>query len=423
MKKCIVIGGGFAGLTSAAYLVNSGINIELLEASQKLGGRAYSFKDKETGLVLDNGQHIMMGCYKETLKFFDLIGAKENLLFQDHLKVNFVAEGFKIFPLNASKLFYPFNLLLALLNYKAISLSERLKLLKFFLKLYLYSDRDLEKISVYEWIELENQNENIRKAFWEILAVGALNTNINKVSAKIFSDILKQIFFRGNKAAAIILPKFGLTGTYCNKAQKFIEEKGGTINLSEQVLGFEIIDNKIISIKTSKREIKNFDYVISAIPFYALEKILSGRFLSYVPFKYSAILSCHVKLKEKKLNDHFYGFINSKVHWVFNHENHLTIVISDANNFIDKPKEELFEMIISELEKFIYINRSDISSYKILKEKRATFIPSKDVINNRNKQITDIRNLFLAGDWVDTNLPSTIESAVKSGRVAADFIL
>ena len=132
MKKVIVIGGGFAGLSSAAFLANSGHKVELIEASPKLGGRAYSFKDDETGSVIDNGQHILMGCYKETLRFLRLIGAEKNFHFQEKLKVNFINENGKLFRLEATKLFYPLNLLFGLLNFEALSFINRLKLLKFF---------------------------------------------------------------------------------------------------------------------------------------------------------------------------------------------------------------------------------------------------------------------------------------------------
>ena len=90
MKKCIVIGGGFAGLTSAVYLTKAGYNVEIIEASSKLGGRAYSFLDKNTSTVIDNGQHILMGCYDETLKFIKLIKAEDNFHFQKRLRVIFL---------------------------------------------------------------------------------------------------------------------------------------------------------------------------------------------------------------------------------------------------------------------------------------------------------------------------------------------
>src|SRR5690554_6132605 len=134
MKKVIVIGGGFAGLSAASFLSDSGFKVELLEASPKLGGRAYSLRDETTGSVIDNGQHILMGCYKETLNFLRLIGASKNFIYQDRLKVNFLNEEGKLFRLEATQLFYPLNLLFGLLNFEGLSFINRLLLLKFFLK-------------------------------------------------------------------------------------------------------------------------------------------------------------------------------------------------------------------------------------------------------------------------------------------------
>jgi uncharacterized protein with NAD-binding domain and iron-sulfur cluster len=101
----------------------------------------------------------------------------------------------------------------------------------------------------------------------------------------------------------------------------------------------------------------------------------------------------------------------------------LNIVISDANELVNKPDEELIEMVKVELKKFFLLDSELITAYKIIKEKRATFIPSQDVLNKRPAQKTKIKNLILAGDWVDTGLPSTIESAVKSGNIATDLII
>lgn len=424
MKKVIVAGGGFAGLTAASYLADSGHKVELIEASPKLGGRAYSFIDEVTNSVVDNGQHILMGCYHETLKFLKLIGVESNFCYQERLKVNFLKENSSLSALEATQLPYPFSLFFGLLNFDVISFINRLKLLRFFLKLFFYSDEELKKLSVYQWLVLEGQNEEIRKAFWDFLAIGALNTNTNKASAKVFADILKEIFFKGNKAAAIILPKKGLTDSYCNDAKSFVERKGGVINLSEQVTGFEIENDKVVKIITSKRTIEDFDFTISAIPWFALEKIYKDEDINFV-FEHSSILTIHLwgneKLKQVQ-HLHFVGLIGSPVHWIFTNKDNITLVISDANDLIDKPKEELFTMAAAELKKYADIKKEDISSYKIIKEKRATFVPDTESLIKRPDQKTKIKNLFLAGDWVNTGLPSTIESAVKSGRLAAELV-
>ncbi len=424
MAKCIIIGGGFAGLSSAVFLSRAGINVELLEASPKLGGRAYSFKDNSTGSIIDNGQHIMMGCYGETLKFFKIIGAGNNLSYQKKLFINFIKENMQEFPLTAYPLPYPFNLITGLLNYKALSLKDRITLLKFFIKLPFYTNNNLKELSVFEWLKKENQNLNIRDSFWKILVAGALNTGMEKASAKIFYNILIQMFFKGSKSSVIILPRYGLSQTYCENAAKFIKENSGIIHLSEGAVEFVADNNSIKKIKTSKRIIDDFDFVISSVPLFAAEKIINFNSIIKVPcLSYSPILSIHVWLKQNNLKKDFYGLIDSAVHWIFNHQDHITIVISDAAELIDKQNDDIACVVFNELEKFVKIKKEDITSFKVIKEKRATFIPSGDTITERLNTRTKLSNFFLAGDWIDTGLPSTIESAVKSGRLAAECVI
>lgn len=424
MRSCIIIGGGIAGLASAANITKQKIKVTLLESSPKLGGRAYSFTDKKTNDILDNGQHILMGCYSDTIKFLRLIGAEDNFVYQKRLTVNFLKSGFELFKLEAGPLFYPFNLLTGLLNFNAINLRDRLSLIRFMIKLPFTSNQKLIKRSVREWLIEEKQSNNATSSFWEIIAIGALNTNIDKASAFMFREILMKIFFNGSFASTIIIPKYGLTESYVNDAKNYIENNGGEIRTSYPVKQFDIVNNKIIAIKTAEETIKDFDYVISAVPFYAFNKIYPELFLDDdIDLEYSSILNVHIWLKNNPLNEQFYGLINSPVHWIFNKGTHINLVISDADYLIDKSSEEIYRMCVDELINYTEIKESDILNYKVLKEKRATFIPSNKIIYSRPSSKTKISNLFLAGDWTDTGLPSTIESAVKSGRVAAELIL
>ncbi|MCU0414718.1 MAG: hydroxysqualene dehydroxylase HpnE [Ignavibacteriaceae bacterium] len=423
-KKVIVIGGGFAGLSAAAYLTSKKYKVTLLEASPKLGGRAYSFLDKETNSIIDNGQHILMGCYYYTLEFLSLIGAKENFSIQKRLEVNFVKEGFRVFPLKGFPFIYPINLMVGLLKYDAIGLADRLSLLKVFFMLPFLSHYRFSNINIKEWLEKENQSQNVQDAFWGILAVGALNTSMQKASAKIFIDILKQIFLKGNKAATIVLPKYGLSESYCKNAEEYIGKNGGEIILSEPVEKIVISEDKVTEIHSSKKVFLDFDYVVSAIPAFALNRIIDDENRINIPdFKYSSILNIHLWLKENKIPEVFFGLINSPLHWVFNKGTHLNIVISDANELVNKSDEDKIKVVKDEMKKFFLLDSELITGYKIIKEKRATFIPSNDILDKRPSQRTQIKNLVLAGDWVDTGLPSTIESAVKSGKVAADLII
>lgn len=423
MKHCIVIGGGIAGLTSAAYLTKQNIKVTLLESSPKLGGRAYSFTEQKSNDVVDNGQHILMGCYSDTLHFLKLIGAKENFIYQKRLRIYFLTKEGKQLSLKSFTSIYPFNLLLALLNFKVITFAERLSLLKFVMKLPFISHQRLLDKNVRDWLKEEKQSNDTIKSLWEIIAVGALNTNIDKASAFMFREILMKIFYNGNFASTIILPKYGLSDAYIENAKDFIESHGGKIKLSSTVREFIINNNKIVEIKTADTVYKDFDYIISAIPFYALNNIYPELFENDKnELEYSSILNIHIWLKTNPLKEQFYGLIDSLVHWVFNKGNHINLVISDADYLIDKSAEEIYQMCVSELIKYTKLEESDVLEYKVLKEKRATFIPSNKITNVRPSSNTKIANLFLAGDWTDTGLPSTIESAVKSGRIAAELI-
>lgn len=156
-EKIVVIGGGFAGLTSAALLSQQGHKILLFEASSKTGGRAYSFTDAATGDVLDNGQHILMGCYHETLHFLSLIGAKKNFSFQKKLKIDFLRKNFEVLTLKSSILPYPLNLLSAIFFYQALELKDKMSMIRFFIRLPFILQDDIRELSVSEWLIKEKQ--------------------------------------------------------------------------------------------------------------------------------------------------------------------------------------------------------------------------------------------------------------------------
>ena len=424
MKRCLIIGGGIAGLTAASILSSKKNPVTLIESSPKLGGRTYSFFDSETNSVVDNGQHIMMGCYKDTLAFINLIGAENNFVYQKNLALEFLDKTKKQFTLNSDKYFYPLNLVYSITKYDALTLIDKLSFIGFILKLPFISKKSLINKNVFDWLTQQNQNLNLISKFWEILCVGALNTSLEKASAFIFYDILLEIFFKGNFSSTIILPKYGLSESLINPAAGFIMNNGGKIILSETVKEIVIENRKVKSLKTDCNNYEDFDFVISALPLYALEKILPAKNLGIaINLEYSTILNVHLWVENINLKKSFYGFLGSTLHWVFIKNDHINIVISNADYLADKSKEEILDFVLLELKEFVNIDNTNLKHYKIIKEKRATFIPSKEIINTRPDSKTLIENLFLAGDWINTGLPSTIESAVRSGRIAAEFIL
>jgi len=178
-------------------------------------------------------------------------------------------------------------------------------------------------------------------------------------------------------------------------------------------------ENEIKKIITNKRTITDFDFIISAVPPYSLQKIKMNNYIfGNDSFDYSTILNIHLWMGKNHLDKNFYALIDSPVHWVFNKGSYLNLVISNANKFNDMDNEQILNIALAELEKYLLITPEEITHSKIIKEKRATFLPSLKSAKNRSNSKTILKNFFLAGDWTNTGLPSTIESAIKSGWTA-----
>ncbi|MEI7811794.1 MAG: hydroxysqualene dehydroxylase HpnE [Ignavibacteria bacterium] len=427
MGKIAVIGGGLAGLSSAVLLSEAGYQVELFEAAPKLGGRAYSFHDSLTNDIIDNGQHIMMGCYTETLRFLKLTQSLNRISVNKNLKINFLSREKGLLKLEAKSGFYPVNLLLGLLGFKMLDWKERLEILKVFSRLFFIKPGLSSNLTVFQWLKKERQSDKTIKSFWEILVAGALNTEINIASAEIFISMLKTIFLTGNKAAAIIIPKTGLSELFCENALDFIIKHGGKVHLSMPVSSLETQDNRIMKIVLKNSTRDDFDFIISAVPFYALNKILQREscFASINDtLRTSPILSAHLWLKENNFAEEFYGLIDSPVHWVFNHDSYITIVISSADKLIQKSKEEILRLMLAELEAFFsFFRKENVYHSIVIKEKRATFVPDIDSPGRRAGINLNITNLVVSGDWTNTGLPATIESAILSGRLAFNEIV
>lgn len=430
MKHVIVVGGGLAGLSTAVYLSEKNIKVTLLEASPKLGGRTYSLKNENQNDIYDNGQHLMMGCYDETLSLLKELGSYEKVELQKQMAITFVEEGGIQTKLKAPRIFYPLNLLLAILKYKTLSLKDRFRIIDFIMDLGCCADEDLKNLTVIEWLLQKDQNDETIKKLWEILIVGTMNTTPEKASAQVFDEVLREVFLGGSRASKIVLPKVGLSELFTIPAEKFLESKKCIIKTSEKVENVTLQNDKIVVIKTNKSIYENFDAVVFAIPPYSFDKIsfldslgkiTSHRFQLFVgEFKYSSILNIHLWLKENPFTEKFYGLIESEIHWLFNHGKHISLTVSSADALCEMENEMILEDFYSELKIYFPIFKKElVTEWKIIKEKRATFVPDC-ASNELRKSITSpFPNMFFAGDWTDTELPATIEGAVLSGRLAA----
>lgn len=420
MTKILIIGGGLAGLSSAVFLSKAGYEAEIIEASPYLGGRTRSFIDKISDTEIDNGQHILMGAYKATFEYLKLIKSENLLTFQNSLTVNFINCSKHIFSLKSPNKFYPVNLIKALLNYNALNGKEKLNVFQFLIKLIFKNSNKESEQNVHQYLKYQKQTENIIKSLWEIIGVGALNTSLNEASVTTFENLLRKIFFTDNFSSTLVIPKAPLSKIFVNPAIRYFNENGINFSLSEKVIKFEGESNSVKKVITANREISDFTDIVLAIPPHALNKINSSIPITEQNIEhlsYSPIITIHLWEHESTFNHEYIGLIDSPIHWIFNHGDYVSIVISAADRLVNKENEEIFEEISKEISRFFPdFNSNNIKYYRILKEKRATIKSDNRNLSIRKNLSSNFNNVFIAGDWTNINLPATIESAVLSGK-------
>jgi squalene-associated FAD-dependent desaturase len=424
MAKCLVIGGGLAGLSASVFLNKAGYKVTLIEASPKLGGRAYSFN--WNNLVIDNGQHLMMGCYKNTIDFLRITGGFDKVSFGKSLKMLFVQYGGRISELNAPSQLYPLNLAWAMLRFQAFNLSDRLRILYLFLKLPTLKAADFRYVNIEQWLKKMSQPAKVINTFWNLLAVSMLNTDIDSASAGVFINVLKTLFLGGRNNSTILLPQGGLSEIFADKAEEYLLKSHCEIKKSEKIIDLIADKEKIKKIITNRQEYNDFDFIVSAIPINSIMKILPPEIVAeniITDLKYSPIVNVHIKLNENPFSEEYYGLLDSKIHWVFNKGSHINIVISGAENLLEMDNKLIMELVCTELENhFPCFYEKQIDDFIVIKEKKATFMSTDSNLDIRKKIKPVWKNLIFAGDWINTGLPSTIESAITSGKQALELI-
>ncbi len=435
MKLVTIIGGGLAGLSSAIFLHKKGYNVQIYESSPKLGGRAYAFYDREKNLYFDNGQHILAGWYENTFEYLKIIGSYDKLDFQSNLEVNFYDTNKNSYNLKTYNLPAPFNLLVGLLNFQALSFSDKFSVFKIY---KIFTDKSLEQLgNVAELLRAIKQTPNLIKYFWEPFILAVFNARPENINCKIFIDILKNGFSK-KSFSNLVIPKVNLNELFIDDALTYFKRNNINITGKEKITRM-VIENKKIkyALTESGNEVKS-DYFVSSLPFFRFKDIFeindyNQYFKSVGELKPSSIISVHLFFENDIPNDllknnsfGMTGLIGTKVQWIFKRNSkHLSLVISASDfldEFTDESNETIYKNCLSELSKCLKgFNDLIIKDYKIIKEKRATFIPDNLSVDKRPNHKTQIQNFFIAGDWTNTGLPATIESAIKSSKIISNY--
>ena len=436
-NNAIVIGGGIAGIYSAILLQEKGYIVSLIEQRKFLGGRTYSVK-KSLKPQYDNGQHLLMGCYRNLLQFFKKIGSLSEIHFQDSFSVKIIDRTGKIGIIRDTK-FLPFGLILlvSLLKYPYIGFQEKLSAIFTLVKMKFINRKNpkYQSFSFSEWLEHNGQSKNVIEKFWDLVILPTLNDHVSKVSADMGLMVFQESVLRGNRYVKLGFPKGTLDEIISIPGKEFIENKGGTIYVGNGVMKLFYKDNKITDIELKDGTKLSADVIISAVPSNSLYKILpeelqSDKFFNRLPqIEHSSIVNIYIWLNTRIMNDQFINVIDSPLQWIFNKSSQdnqyqlLDISISDGKDLLQKTTADIIDLIFKELKSiFPEFDVKFVEKYKIIKERKATFRCTPNTKKYRLTNISPIDNLYIAGDWVDTGWPSTMESAAISAYNVVNVI-
>jgi squalene-associated FAD-dependent desaturase len=441
----VVIGAGAAGMAAATALAEAGARVIVVESARRLGGRASAFTDAATGERVDNGQHVIFGCYRETYRMLDRVGAGALAPLQTRLSLAMLdAEG-RRFDLSCPNLPPPWHLLAGVLRWGALSWTDRFKALTVGRTIARARRAGAEavaagidpNITVSQWLRAAGQPERLCDWLWHPLTLAALNQPPDVAAAAAFVRVLGELFGPRAEDAAVGLSTVPLDELYAEPGKRYIETRGGAV-LAGQPAAVALDDGGgVVGVETS-RGLIHARAVVSTVPWFSFSSIWRGPApVVLAPIADSAasmasspIVTINVWVDGPVIDVPFVGLVNSPVHWIFDKRrivggraDHLAIVTSGADELAAAGNEAATAIAWEAVQRALPAARSRrVTRSVVVRERRATFSLAPGGPRRPGTR-TPLARFFLAGDWTDTGLPATIEGAVLSGHRAAAAVL
>jgi hydroxysqualene dehydroxylase len=447
--RVVVVGGGFAGLAAAIRLQESRHEVLLLERRGVLGGRATSYRDEVTGEDVDNGTHLMIGAYHDTLDLVRRAGAADLLLVQDELEIEYVGDGPPT-RLRCPPLVAPLHLLAGLLSMR---LPWAVRWAAVRLAWAVRFGRVPEGITLAEYFRRTGQGPASRRLLWDPLATAILNETPERAAASLFHRVFREAFLADRRASRLVFLRRGY-GELHRRLAAYFEARGGRIHRRALAQGVAVEADRVTAVRYLQRaetrdEIRSgvrptpasaaADAVVLAVPWHAVPALVPESVRDREPFaalallRDSPIVSIEAWLDRVVVPSVMMGLRDSEVEWVFDKgrlfgragpPQHLAFIISAAARSLARTNAELLAAAESALRRcFPGMKDAAVTRSVVIREPKATFASDPEAEALRPGPTTPIGGLYLAGDWTDTGLPATIEGAVRSGFRAAQCLI
>lgn len=413
-----IIGGGYAGMAAAVTLAERRVPVTVFEAAPQLGGRARAVA--YNGTTLDNGQHILIGAYRETLRLIAQVNSDAaNALLR--LPLEWQIHG--RFRLRAAALPAPLHLALGLLTARGASIAERLAAASFMRAMRKNHFRLSRDITVSELLQQYRQGPAMMRYLWQPLCVSALNTPPDIASAQVFLNVLRDSLDAKRADSEVMLAKVDLSALFPNPAAEFVRAHGGHVRTGHSVDAISREANGY-AIRT-RDQVATFTHIVCALPPHRLCAVTAG--LPEIAdstalverFQYQPIYTVYLQYPQRvPLPSPMLGMSQGLAQWIFDREatcgqkGLVAVVISAEGGHQDLAQDDLAQRIHAELCRDFGALPAPVWQ-RVIAEKRATY--SCTVCLPRPAQRTPLRNFYLAGDYTESDYPATLEAAVRSG--------
>ncbi len=419
-----IIGGGYAGMAAAVELSSRDIPVSVFEAAPVLGGRARRVTINDT--ALDNGLHILIGAYSETLRLIEQVAPG-----RDHfLRSTLDLQVHKRFRLRAPRLPAPLHVAWALLTAQGLTLADKRAAADFMQAMKKRSYRLERDCTVAALLAENSQTSDLIDYLWAPLCIAALNTPLQRASAQVFLNVLRDSLGAGRAASDLLLARMDLSALFPKPAADYVRAHGGQIEAGAAVERVTQ-DGGGFNLQVHSQT-RHFDQVICAVaPHRAADLIadipaLATARQQIAALQYEPIHSIWLQFDGRvTLPSPMIGISDSPAQWLFDREaicgqrGLIGAVISASEQHVGEAQDALAQCAVADIAKN-FGPLPPLQWHRVIAEKRATFSCTPDLA--RPAAITACKNFFLAGDYTAGDYPATLEAAVRSGMACAAAI-
>ena len=411
MRRTVhIIGAGIAGLAAAVRLSDRGLPVVLHEAANHAGGRCRTYHDPALSMMIDNGNHLVLSGNRATMDFMTAIGAREQLHGPSSASfpmVDIATNERWTIRINDGR--FPLWIFDRMARVPATSAMQYLPLVRL---LWARSDRAIADLIACDGPVYERLLDPLLRA--------ALNTEPREASVALAGAVLRETVAVGGHACHPLIASEGLASAFVDPALQVVQQRGGTIRFGHRLRAINFDGGRASALDFGEDTVKIApgEAVIIAVPPPVAADLLPGL---KVPTEFCAIVNAHYRFVGDKNLPPMMGAVNATPEWLFVFPDRLSVTISSANQLLDVDREILARKIWQEVARMIETN-APLPPWQIVRERRATFAASPAQNAKRPRAATAWQNLVLAGDWTATNLPATIEGAIRSGNRAAELV-